>query len=76
VNKATALAKVAGYYGIAQDRVMAIGDAPNDVPMLKWSGLGIAVANGWEDVRRAADFVVASNDDDGVAEAIRKHLLI
>jgi len=76
VDKGVALAKVAAHYGVPQDRVMAIGDAPNDVPMLKWAGLGIAVANAWEDVRRLADFIVPSNDDDGVAEAIRKHVLI
>lgn len=75
VDKAVALAKVAEHYGLTADQVVAIGDAPNDIPMMQWAGLSIAVANAWSDVRRAADFIVPSNDEDGVAVAIRKHVL-
>lgn len=75
VNKATALVKVARHYGVAQDHVMAIGDAPNDREMLAWAGRGVALANGWPDVRRLADFAAVSNDDDGVAAALRKHVI-
>ena len=75
VDKAAALAKIAKHYGIDRNRCMAIGDAPNDLGMMKWSGLSIAVQNAWLDVKNAADFVVKSNDDDGVAEAITKYAL-
>lgn len=75
-TKGNALAFVAEHYGIPRERVMAIGDAPNDTPMLKWAGLGIAMANAWPDARHAAQFVVASNEEDGVAEAIRRFALI
>ena len=73
VNKATALAKVAAHYGVSPRGVMAIGDAPNDVEMLRWTGLGVAVGNAWDEVRQAAHFVVSTNNDAGVAEALRRY---
>lgn len=75
VNKATALAKVARYYGVAQEQVMAIGDAPNDREMLAWAGRGVVLENGWPDVRRVADFTAPGNDADGVAQALRRHVI-
>jgi len=73
--KALALKRVAAHYEVPRQRVLAIGDAPNDLDMLQWAGVSIAVANAWDDVRRAAHFVVPSNDDDGVAEALRRYVL-
>jgi 5-amino-6-(5-phospho-D-ribitylamino)uracil phosphatase len=75
VNKATALAKVARHYGVTQEQVMAIGDAPNDREMLAWAGRGVVLENGWPDVRRLADFTAPGNNDDGVAEALRRHVI-
>jgi len=74
-NKAAALAQVAQYYGVERDRVLAIGDAPNDVAMLRWAGLGVAVGNAWPAARAAADTVVRENDADGVAHAIEQYVL-
>lgn len=75
VDKANALSLLAAKYGIPQKRVMAIGDAPNDIGMLCWAGIGVAVENAWPQTRHVADFVVPSNDDDGVAFALRRHVL-
>jgi Cof subfamily protein (haloacid dehalogenase superfamily) len=75
VEKAAAVAWVAQHYGIPQAQCMAIGDAPNDAAMLRWAGLGVAVGNAWAQTREAADTIVASNDDDGVAEAIQRYVL-
>ncbi len=75
VDKAPALARVAKHYGISQQGVAAIGDAPNDLGMMHWAGLAIAVNNAWQDVRKAANFVVPSNDEDGVAQALAKYVL-
>jgi len=72
VDKASALTRIADDYAVPASRVMAIGDAPNDIPMLRWAHLGIAVANAWPEVLAAADATVASNNDDGVAEAIER----
>ena len=75
VDNAPALARVAKHYGISQQRVAAIGDAPNDLGMMNWAGLAIAVNNAWQDVRKAANFLVPSNDQDGVAQALTKYVL-
>ncbi len=75
VDKSTALEKVAARYGVPRQGVMAIGDAPNDMGMLAWAGLGVAMQNAWEEVRRSAHFVCPTNDDAGVAQALRKYAL-
>lgn len=74
-SKAEALDRLAKAWGIAPSSVMAIGDAPNDLPMLRWAGLGVAVVNAWDSVKAAAKLVVPGQDEDGVAYAIRQHLL-
>ncbi len=75
VDKAHALAKVAETYRVPRQRVMAVGDAPNDIGMLRWAGWGVAMGNGWEAVRAAADAVVPGNDEDGVAHALQRYVL-
>ena len=75
VNKGTALKFVAGYYGIARENVMAVGDAPNDAAMLKWAGLGVAVENGWEEAKLAADIVGPGNEEEGVGCAIERYVV-
>lgn len=57
VNKAAGIAVVAEQMGISQSEVLAFGDGRNDVPMLRWAGCGIAMADASETVRRAADRV-------------------
>ncbi len=74
VDKAAALARVAEQYGIERSQVMAIGDAPNDAGMLLWAGWGVAMQNAWPIAREAADCVVPSNDEDGVAYALEKYV--
>lgn len=74
-SKAGALAKIAKGLGIAQAEVMAIGDAPNDVHMLQWAGLAVVPENGWESAKKVADAVVPSNDDNGVAVALKRFVL-
>ncbi len=74
VSKAFALARLAEELGIAQSDVVAVGDMPNDLPMLAWAGLGVAVANAHAEVLAAADEVTASNDEDGVAQLIERLL--
>ena len=74
VHKAATLEEYAGQRGICAADVVAFGDMPNDVEMLQWAGLGLAVASGHPALQAAADGVVGACDDDGVAEAI-EHLL-
>jgi Cof subfamily protein (haloacid dehalogenase superfamily) len=70
VSKASALERYCGARGITAAEVIAFGDMPNDLPMLRWAGCGIAVANAHPEVLAAADLVTRSNDADGVALAL------
>jgi hypothetical protein len=74
VTKATGLAEVAARHHIDREQTVAIGDMPNDLPMLQWAGTSYAVANAHPAVRAAADHVVASNDEDAVAALIESVL--
>lgn len=75
VDKASALQFVAEQYNVPQKNVMAIGDAPNDLGMVRWAGLGVAMANGWDQLRQVADVVAPCNDDDGVAHVLKQYIL-
>jgi hypothetical protein len=70
VSKATTLAMLAAAEGIAPQESIAFGDQPNDLPMLAWAGTSCAVANAHPRVLAAATRVIASNDDDGVAQVL------
>ncbi len=71
-GKQQALARLCADFQIPADRVMAIGDSRNDVPMLRWAKVGVAMANALSEVREAVRYVTASNDADGVARAIER----
>ena len=67
VDKGSGIAALCQRLGFAMDAVIACGDMPNDLAMLRRAGLGVAVANAHPDVLAAADAITASNDADGVA---------
>lgn len=75
VNKGSALEFIASYYDIKRERIIAIGDSQIDVPMIKYAGLGVAVKNAAPDVKKAADYICASNTDEGAADVIEKYIL-
>jgi len=75
VSKAVALEKMGEYYGIRREEMIAIGDGFNDLPMLEYAGLGVAMGNAPEEVKNAADYVTLSNDEDGVAKVIDLFIL-
>lgn len=75
VSKAEGLKKAAEYLKVKREEVMALGDSYNDTDMLRWAGLGVAMANAEEEVKAAADRLTASNDEDGVARAIERFVL-
>lgn len=74
-SKATGIAHFARTLEISLSEVMAIGDNFNDVEMLREVGLGIAMGNAPEAVRRHARAVTGTNAEDGVAQAIEKYVL-
>jgi Cof subfamily protein (haloacid dehalogenase superfamily) len=71
-NKATGLSWVCEYLGVKREEVMALGDSSNDIPMLRFAGIGVAMGWATEPVKEAADFVTERNDLDGVATAIHR----
>ncbi|GAA2360497.1 haloacid dehalogenase [Catellatospora methionotrophica] len=72
VSKADTLTRLCAGWDVPADQVIAFGDMPNDVPMLRWAGVGVAVANAQTQALAAADRVTASNDDDGVAVVLEE----
>jgi len=74
VTTASGLAELAAMHGITAAEVVTIGDMPNDVPMLLWSGRSHAVSNAHPLAKQAAQSVVGSNDEDAVAVLIESLL--
>lgn len=75
VSKADGLAKAAEALGIDRSRVAAAGDSYSDISMIEWAGLGIAMANGVDECKAAADVVAPPNGEDGLAWAIEQYVL-
>lgn len=74
-TKKNALANLCDDLQISRANVLAIGDSRNDVPMLRWAGVGIAMGNALPEVKQAVKYVTETNEEDGVASAIRRYVL-
>jgi hydroxymethylpyrimidine pyrophosphatase-like HAD family hydrolase len=74
VNKAVTLAEYAAALGIGAEDVVAFGDMPNDIEMLRWAGHGYAMASGHPEAIRAAGQEAPHFDDDGVAQVLESRL--
>ena len=74
-TKGRALMWLADYLKIDREATMALGDGGNDLSMIQAAGIGVAMVNGLEEVKAAADFITMSNDEDGVAAAVEKFVL-
>ncbi|MHB8508189.1 MAG: Cof-type HAD-IIB family hydrolase [Candidatus Dormibacteria bacterium] len=74
-SKGTALAFICERLGITPAEVLAAGDAPNDVEMLRFAGLGACTSTGFPDALAAADVVFPPPEEDGIAELARRYLL-
>ena len=72
VNKAFGLEKLAKELNIQPSEIAAIGDAANDIEMLEYAGLAIAMGNGSEEVKAISDIVTDTNENNGVIKAINK----
>lgn len=76
VNKGVALAALAERLGIPRQDVMAIGDSFNDLEMIQYAGVGVAMGNARKEIKKQADIVTLTNEEDGVAEAIERYVLL
>lgn len=72
VTKRRGLEQLASLIGADADDVVCFGDMPNDIEMLQWAGLGVAMGNAREEVKDAADEITATNDEDGVARVLER----
>ncbi|MCD5414437.1 MAG: Cof-type HAD-IIB family hydrolase [Clostridiales bacterium] len=73
VSKGRALSILCDRYKIKREEIIAIGDGQNDITMLEFAGVGIAMGNSSQEVKDKADYVTASNDEEGIALAIDKY---
>lgn len=72
IDKAQGLAALCRHFGIRQDETMAFGDGGNDVEMLQWAGIGVAMGNADECVKKKADMVTKTVDDEGIEHAVNQ----
>ena len=73
-GKADGLRRLTEHLDLTAENVLAIGDSDNDLDMLQWAGTSVAMGNGNQHAKNVADYVTASNEDDGVAEALLRFL--
>ncbi|MGB8954875.1 MAG: Cof-type HAD-IIB family hydrolase [Tumebacillaceae bacterium] len=75
-SKATGIEHLTKRFGLRPEQVVAVGDNVNDVEMVDYVGLGVAMGNATAELKRRADFVTKTNDEDGVAYLIREKILV
>ncbi len=73
-TKGMGLSRLAEHLGLGLEQTMAFGDGSNDLTMIQAAGIGVAMANGIDELKEQADHVTLSNEEDGVAAAIRYFL--
>ena len=72
IDKAQSLKALLEHLGLNREQMVCMGDGYNDLSMIELAGMGVAMANAQEPVRKAADYVTMSNDEDGVAAAVEQ----
>lgn len=75
VGKGYALLEIAEYLNIAKEDIIAFGDQGNDMSMIQMAGVGVAMGNAIDSLKEAADYVTLTNNEDGIADYLEKHLL-
>lgn len=75
ISKATGVEAVCDLLGISMSEVIAMGDSENDIAMIREAGLGVAMGNAQEEVKRIADITTVTNNEDAVAQVIRTYML-
>lgn len=73
-SKGIALKFLGEYYGIKREEMVAIGDGFNDLPMIEYAGLGVAMGNAPLEVKQKADYITLSNDNDGLAYVLEQFI--
>jgi hydroxymethylpyrimidine pyrophosphatase-like HAD family hydrolase len=73
-SKGTALKVLLRDLGISATNVMAIGDGENDIEMIQIAGVGVAMGNASQKLKDVAMYITASNDEDGIVQALEKYI--
>lgn len=74
-SKGEAVAQLAKYFNLKRDEVMCIGDSENDLSMIEYAGIGVAMGNAIDIVKQSAQYITLPNTESGVAKAIEKFVL-
>ncbi|MGL5245711.1 MAG: Cof-type HAD-IIB family hydrolase [Sarcina sp.] len=74
-NKGNGVKELSEYLGIKKEEIICIGDQENDLEMIKFAGLGVAMGNAIDKVKECAKYITDTNDNDGVAKVIEKFIL-
>lgn len=74
LNKAEALKKIADYYHIPQSRIIAFGDESNDLAMIEYAGVGVAMGNAIDELKSIANYVTKTNKESGVGHFLANYL--
>ena len=75
IDKAQSLERLLAVIGVKREEMIACGDGYNDLTMVQYAGLGVAMGNGVLPVRKAADYITLTNEEDGVAHVVEKFML-
>lgn len=75
ISKGRGVEKLAAYYGFHREEVICVGDNENDLSMIEYAGLGVAMGNGEEFVKSKANYITGLNNEHGVAQVIEKFIL-
>ena len=75
IDKAKSLERLLETLGMTREEMIACGDGYNDLTMIQYAGLGVAMENAVLPVRKAADYITASNNEDGVGLVVEKFML-
>ena len=75
IDKAQSLERLLAVIGVKREEMIACGDGYNDLTMIQYAGLGVAMGNGVLPVRKAADYITLTNEEDGVAHVVEKFML-
>lgn len=75
VDKATSIDRMLSTVGLTRENIICCGDGFNDLTMIEYAGVGVAMANAQEKVKEKADYITKSNDEDGIVDVIDKFIL-
>ena len=74
-NKGVGVELLANHLGIKKEEIITLGDAGNDIHMIEYAGLGVAMGNAFDEVKEIANYITDTNENDGVAKVIEKFIL-